>query len=71
MLNTASDLLFEHFMIYSALRYEFIVGAYLHNCPILQDDDEICLLDRIEPMCDHDGRFIRQYFIQGILNELF
>ena len=42
-------------MIYPLLLYQFHVGSFFGNHPILQGYDKICITDGRQAMCNHDG----------------
>src|SRR5262249_33811099 len=42
--------------VHAAAGDQLLVGALLHDPPVLEDDDEVCATDRREPVRDHECR---------------
>lgn len=60
------ELLFQA-MVASSFSHEFLVRPLLHNCPLLYEDDVICLLHSLQLMSHHEDRpTTRQNLLQHL-----
>ena len=58
-------------LITSIAGHQFIVGSLFHNFSILDKQDLVYILNRGQPVCNHDNCFAPHQFLESLLQLVF
>ena len=65
------DLLFDHCSILATLGHELGVSTSLADATVFDDDDQVGVGDRAQPVCDHKAGAALHQLREALLNESF